>query len=182
MRLNKEIRFGVVVVIWFSLWIYFGGFIVPKLTTSEEEASFTSTIGYIFLTFTYIVITCLINEITKKPVKYRFKINRLKNNKSPIYRVRNVVDGVSVERFSVQYTDLDLYAILPFSVLFLEQSYVSDGIFEFSVKVDSIDSPSVLWEEEYDKVNKIKLEKTAKKDKEQSKLKTLNKEFDENYK
>lgn len=159
-------------VISFIVWIV----ILFKYGRSDETLVLLILSQFCFLS--YRVLTYGFNSLLLLFCAKKFKINRLKDKVSPIYKIEGWEEYFKIKKYSVYYTKLDLKWSVPFSVLFEEQEYLYDGEHAFiSVPKDI----AIAWEaEESKKRDKMVLEITQKH-KKQQKLDKLNKIFLENY-
>ena len=173
----KEKRNEILVLVYIGILFISGA----SILFYEKEKSLCIVLGVQFLLLLYRVLTYCFNYSLLFVFRgEKFKIDRLKGRVTPIYKIYKDWDELfCVEKFSVHYTKLGLQWCIPFSVLFEEQEYISDGKFYFNTAPDEIVG---AWElEESSRNLKLALE-VAEKVKKQQKLNKLNKVFNENYK
>lgn len=175
----KENRIEKLIIIWFII-----SFLVPITSIyyySSDDIAVLTTLETQFCILLYVVLTYCFNCLLLFFFRgEKYKINRLKGRVTPIYKIyESSTDGFFVEKFSVHYTKLDLKWSIPFSVLFEEQEYISDGKHLFKTAPEDI---AEAWEQEDNLQNCIEDSILRKKLKKQQKIDKLNKVFNENYK
>lgn len=106
-------------------------------------------------------------------------------NRTELKEKRNIAStAFLIEKFSVNYTSLDLEWSVPFSVLFEEQEYIKEGEQRLEIGYDKVGEVNIadFYEKEKNKQDKRYNKKISAKASEQEKIDYLNKIFNENYK
>lgn len=176
----KEKRKDTINIAWVII-----SFFIPLLLfykyDGDEQVPFAALLGTQICFLLYRVITYGFNSLLLVLFGDKgFKLNRLKGRVTPIYKIYESRDeGFCIEKFSAHYTKLGLQWSIPFSVLFEEQEYISDGKYFFKTVPEDI---AEAWEQEYNLENCIEDSILRKKLLKQQKLNNLNKVFNENYK
>lgn len=183
----KENRNGILWCVWFGILLMI---LVYAFVVYGQDKDLVGVIlfGFVFLSFVYRVVVYSFNSLLLFFFRRKVQIKRLQGKVTPIYKVENNYNSIRIEKFSVKFTPLDLKWSVPFSVLFEEQEYTSDGYYDFEgQRIDyysTIDEDGIrdMWEKRYandtiEYLNDISAEEKLKK-----KLDSLNKVFNENYK
>jgi len=179
----KESRNGWFWLIWLTVTVVFGlslEFVFEIEGDKPLTVTFLGTLGVQFLFVIYRVLIFCFNSFLAKIVKKRWKIDRLKDRVSPIYKFNERY--YRVEKYTAQYTNLDLEWSVPFSILFLEQEYIKEGKEYYVENLDEVIDLETFWDANYAKDQLKYIKKVAEKTKKQQKIDNLNKTFNQNYK